>query len=321
MLSLFAVSILGILLGTMSGFPHVFPQTGEAPDKSDCSATDSKSSGGDSHAKAEVLPSLLAAHDLLPLKHLVYIGGQPSGEAAFRELRKLGVQTVVSVDGARPDIGLAKRFGIRYVHLPLRYSGVESAQYLELAATLRLYKGPFYFHCHHGRHRAPAAAACALVGAGVVSSADAIQLLEVAGTGKEYAGLWASVRDQNAISDLDDRLPRELPSVAETTPFADSMSQLSRLVDRWQATESKVTGEVVGQKKDELALLIRECFEEASRPSILPKKFQTEKFRQRMFDSKRLAKQLESAQQGADQASLFKRLRSECKSCHEQYRN
>jgi len=69
----------------------------------------------------------------LPAKHLpnayrlhekVISGGQPEGAEAFAELRALGVKTIVSVDGAKPDVELARTYGLRYVHLPIGYNGV-----------------------------------------------------------------------------------------------------------------------------------------------------------------------------------------------------
>ncbi|MEM8734747.1 MAG: hypothetical protein AAGG44_11020 [Planctomycetota bacterium] len=272
------------------------------------------------------MPNLVAAHELVSLEDAVYVGGQPEGKAAFQQLRQLGIQTIVSVDGARPDLDLARQFQMRYVHVPLRYSGVDPEQCLNLAATLRLYEGPFYFHCHHGRHRAPAAAACALISAGKVSSTEGIRLLKAAGTGKDYLGLWASVRDGTEILDLEDRLPNELPSIAETNPFADSMAQLSRLADRWETlisepTENSAPRKATKEKVAELSLLIRECFEEATRASILPEKYQTDPFRKRLLVSKRLAERLEAASRTSDATSLYQRLRSECKSCHQRYRN
>ena len=51
-------------------------------------------------------------------------GGEPHGEVAFRNLAALGYDTVVSVDGARPDVETAAKYGLRYVHGPLGYEGV-----------------------------------------------------------------------------------------------------------------------------------------------------------------------------------------------------
>ena len=43
-----------------------------------------------------------ALHNLLAVSPRIYSGGEPDGDAAFEALRKLGVKTIVSVDGARP---------------------------------------------------------------------------------------------------------------------------------------------------------------------------------------------------------------------------
>jgi len=89
----------------------------------------------------------------------VISGGQPDGEAAFQELHRLGVKTVISVDGAAPDLELAKKYGLRYVHLPHGYDGIPEPRVQELAKAVRDLEGPIYIHCHHGKHRSPAAAA------------------------------------------------------------------------------------------------------------------------------------------------------------------
>ena len=51
-------------------------------------------------------------------------GAQPEGEESFQALQKLGVKTIISVDGAKPDVETAKKYGMRYVHLPIGYDGV-----------------------------------------------------------------------------------------------------------------------------------------------------------------------------------------------------
>lgn len=48
----------------------------------------------------------------------VISGGLPEGNAAFEELKSLGIKTVISVDGAKPDVARAEKYGLRYVHLP-----------------------------------------------------------------------------------------------------------------------------------------------------------------------------------------------------------
>ena len=73
------------------------------------------------------------------------------------------MQTVISVDGAKPDLEAARKHGLRYVHLPHGYDGVPAPRGDELAIALRTLEGPIYVHCHHGKHRSPAAAGVAWV--------------------------------------------------------------------------------------------------------------------------------------------------------------
>src|SRR5262245_55603645 len=62
----------------------------------------------------------------------VMSGGLPAGEAAFAELAELGVKTIISVDGAKPDVMAAERHGLRYVHLPHGYDGISETRIKEL---------------------------------------------------------------------------------------------------------------------------------------------------------------------------------------------
>jgi hypothetical protein len=80
---------------------------------------------------AEHLPNAYRVHER------VISGGLPEEGAAFQELESLGVKTIISVDGARPDVALAKAHGMRYVHLPHGYDGVPNQRMLQLAKAVR----------------------------------------------------------------------------------------------------------------------------------------------------------------------------------------
>src|SRR3712207_7739670 len=58
--------------------------------------------------------------------------------------------TVISVDGARPDVELARKYGLRYVHLPIGYDDVTENEGRAIAKAITELPGPFYIHCHHG---------------------------------------------------------------------------------------------------------------------------------------------------------------------------
>ena len=105
-------------------------------------------------------------HNVFRLAPGLYSGSQPEGDAGFASLRRLGVRTVISVDGSTPDGERAERFGLRYIHLPVGYDGVPRDKAVAAAKAVRELPGPTYLHCHHGKHRGPAVAACVLLAAG-----------------------------------------------------------------------------------------------------------------------------------------------------------
>src|SRR5687768_15254905 len=60
-------------------------------------------------------------HNVIRVSENIYSGGVPEGDAGFQSLKKLGIKSIVTVDGARPEVEKAKAFGMRYVHLPFGY--------------------------------------------------------------------------------------------------------------------------------------------------------------------------------------------------------
>ena len=82
-------------------------------------------------------------------------GSAPEGDIGFEELERMGVKTIISVDGAVPAVERAKARGMRYIHLPIGYNGFDEKRRLELVRATRdaMKDGPVYLHCHHGKHR------------------------------------------------------------------------------------------------------------------------------------------------------------------------
>src|SRR5436190_2618002 len=92
------------------------------------------------HAPLKIAaPHLPNAYQIHPK---VISGGLPEGDDAFRELADLGVKTIISVDGATPEVATAKKFGLRYVHLPHGYGGISEARVAELAKAVHDLPGP-----------------------------------------------------------------------------------------------------------------------------------------------------------------------------------
>jgi protein tyrosine phosphatase (PTP) superfamily phosphohydrolase (DUF442 family) len=149
-------------------------------------------SGSSPSLDAEGLP--VGLHHYRRWSARIAQGGQPDGEEAFRNLAALGFTTVVSVDGAIPEVELAARHGLDYAHVPIEYSGFEADEELRIVKVVSQARGPVYLHCHHGLHRGPAAAAIARIALDAVPPAQAARDLEASGCSPKYEGLYADVR-------------------------------------------------------------------------------------------------------------------------------
>jgi hypothetical protein len=166
----------------------------------------------------------------------VLSGGMPHGPEAFAELSKLGVRTIISVDGIPPEVGLATQHGLRYVHLPHGYDGISDARILEIAKAVRELPKPVYLHCHHGKHRSPTAAAAACVALGWIPEASGEAFLKTAGTNPAYRGLWDSVRRTQAVaSSVFEGLTVEFVPIAKLPPMVETMVAMDASLDRLKA--------------------------------------------------------------------------------------
>ena len=293
----------------------------------------------------------LAATDppqLLATKHLpnavqvhprVISGGLPEGDAAFAELADLKIKTIISVDGAKPDAELAAKYGIRYVHLPHGYDGISAQRLAELAKGVRDLEGPIYIHCHHGKHRSPAAAGAACVAAGLIDREQANQLLKVAGTGENYRGLHRVVAQQALISrETLDTLRVDYQPSMPIPPMAEAMVELEETFDHlkrvakagWVAVPEPQPFEPAANLLHidpvHQATLLQEHFKELMRtPESLGK---GNEFGGILASSEAAAAQiLEAMTRGAAEAEserLNKALDvigNDCKTCHQKFRD
>ncbi|MFO1021892.1 MAG: cytochrome c [Planctomycetales bacterium] len=258
----------------------------------------------------------------------VISGGLPSGDEAFAELQDMGIKTIISVDGAKPDVGTAEKYGMQYVHLPHGYDGVPEERARELAKAVRDLKGPIYLHCHHGKHRSPAAAAVACIGAGLIGHDDGPKVLAIAGTSAAYRGLFQSVEAAHTFEKafLDD-LDVDFPPVAKLPAMAEAMIEIEHVDDRLKAIEQagwKTPADQPALVPDHEALLLREHFTELLRTKELQAK--PEKFRQLAQEAEKVSQALEDALKRPttkpDAASkLFLAVNNNCKACHTAFRD
>jgi protein tyrosine phosphatase (PTP) superfamily phosphohydrolase (DUF442 family) len=261
-------------------------------------------------------------HNVMKLSNHLYSGSEPHGDEGFASLAKLGIKTVVSVDGAKPNVEAARRHGIRYIHIPIGYDGLPEHAGLSLARVAKEIDGPVYVHCHHGKHRGPAAAAVACIAAGDSSNTEALGILERGGTSKDYKGLWRDV--QNFVSPPAGAALPDLVEVAEVGSFAAAMSQVDRTFDnlklcrdaRWSAPPDHPDID-----PEQEALLLFEGLHEAGRNQGDAYEPQFKKW---LADAESAANNLRSDLRQKDLNAATDRvllLEESCKQCHQKYRD
>ncbi len=262
-------------------------------------------------------------HNLIQVSERLISGSEPHGREGFASLSRLGIKTIVSVDGARPDVDEARANGMRYVHIPIGYDGVPPEAGKGLTRAVRECEGPIYIHCHHGKHRGPAAAAVACVGEGRLSGKSALKILELAGTGKEYPRLWRDV-ESFALLSKDAWLPK-LVEVASVASLASAMACLDRHWDNLKLCRAAGWASPPDHPDlapEHVALLVREGIHEANRATS--NRQLDGQFHEWLGEAEKLASRLESElkEHATDSASAtMDQLEKSCKQCHTRFRN
>lgn len=224
--ALLGVGLFACLLGSVqacrSGRPLLDPATASSP------------------TAAWPTPDATCAVDHPGLPNLVAFGpgllsgGVPGGEPAFRMLAAHGVTTIVSVDGAMPDVDEARKRGIATVHLPIGYDDIPDERRLELTRAVRdaTRAGTVYIHCHHGRHRSAAAAGVVAIGLGWMDRDEARARMRIAGTSVRYDGLHRAVDRAVVVNDEDlDRVGPDFPERHHPADFVEAMVEMEMAME------------------------------------------------------------------------------------------
>ena len=271
--------------------------------------------------------------NLFQVSEDIYSGGQPDAATGFRALKELGVKTVISVDGALPDVELAKEFGLRYVHLPHGYDGIDSEHAAQLAAAVEGLDGPVYIHCHHGKHRSPAAAAVVCIALNRWQPEQGVQFLKQAGTSRHYRGLYQSVATSSPLDKhLLTKTRFEFPSTAPPTPLVRSMVTLEKHLAAIQKMAQQGRTSLVVEpdlEPSHEALLLFEQFAELLRRYESKSAHEIDpNYRDLMNRSRQLAQQLYENIAAAPEAfpstetgRLIGLLRKDCRNCHQAFRD
>lgn len=257
----------------------------------------------------------------------VISGGLPEGDEAFAELQSLGIKTIISVDGARPDVERANKYGMRYVHLPHGYDGVPVARGHELAKAVRDLPGPVYIHCHHGKHRSPAASTVVCVSLGYLAPESANGVLQTTGTSPNYRGLYHSAEAARRLDKaLLDALPATFPEAVEPLPMAAAMIEIEHAHDKLKkmAQNNWMPAASSEMNPAHEALLLREQFTELLRTDEAAR--QPAAFNELLRESEQLSEKLEAALLASSEAreaanELFAKVTAKCTNCHQQFRD
>lgn len=263
-------------------------------------------------------------HNLMQVTEDIFSGAEPKSETAFHQLAELGVKVIVSVDGARPKVDLARKYGMRYVHIPIGYDGFDVSAVSMFAKAADELDETIYVHCHHGKHRGPAGAAAICAAKNLVDGQQALKILEQGGTSKKYSGLWHDVENfERPAANVE--LPN-LVSVTEVGSLAAAMAQIDRSSDNlklcraadWQ-TPTLHPDISLAQE----ALLLKEGFHELLRHTEETDEYDR-RFLNWMQESEQLVDELQEAIKKVDILqieSTFNAVQTNCNECHSVYRN
>jgi protein tyrosine phosphatase (PTP) superfamily phosphohydrolase (DUF442 family) len=265
-------------------------------------------------------------HNVFRITDKLLSGSSPDGDEGFRSLDALGVKTIISVDGAHPDLESAHKYGLHYVHLPIGYDGMTRQRALQIAKAVRDLPGLVYIHCHHGKHRGPAAAAAAhLCLDGKCTVDEAVAEMRRAGTDPRYTGLYEFPES------LARPTAQELDSVPADFPEAASVPDLVQIMvaidGRWDNLKwVKEAGWKTPPDHPDLdppheALQLVEQFREASR--LKESAQRSDEFRRWLATAEVDATELERALRldHAAADSSFAKVGAMCVQCHGKYRD
>ena len=169
------------------------------------------------------------------LGQTLYSGSSPRDEAAFSTLSRLGIKTIISVEGAEPDIDTARAHGMRYVHLPIVYAGLTHERLVELVRAANEYPTPIYIYCDRGVDRAPIAAAALWMCLNRQATKEqAIAVAhKISGDANPHPRLLGSLLDATRPTEEEWKASNSaLPEVSQLPPFTRSMASIGRMWDR-----------------------------------------------------------------------------------------
>jgi hypothetical protein len=188
--------------------------------------------------------------------------------------------------------------------------------------------GPIYIHCHHGKHRGPAAAAIAHLCLDEKCTVQTVVVeMKRAGTDPRYTGLYAAPQDWRRPTPAElDQLPADFPEVAPVTALAEVMVGIDNRWDNLKLAQKagwKVPPDHPDIDPPHEALQLVEHFRELARQPAV--KDRPEDFRRRLADAEQAAGELEKSLRPKPDATAadkaFATVATGCTQCHARYRD
>ncbi len=272
-------------------------------------------------------------HNVYALSDDIISGAEPESEAALAAIAKMGVKTILSVDGKMPDVDTAAALGMRYVHVPIQYRGITEDEVLQIAKTFHELEGPFYVHCYHGVHRGPAAAAIGRVTMDGVPRDQAIaEMRQWCGTSKKYEGLYATIAAGDLPSAEETAAYEwDFPAQHALTGFRQSMIHMARSYDRIKDMV-KNDGAINPEHPDidpvNEAAILQGLFKQslelerlASKPADFRDWLDDSILQTRVLHEALVADRTSGAASWDKSRAAFADLKASCDACHAVYRN
>lgn len=287
------------------------------------SFADSKPAATNSVAQSIEIPGV---HNAFRATERIYSGSQPEGDEAFAAIAKLGVKTILSVDGSKPDVEAARKHGLRYVHLPIGYDSVPTNRVLELAKLTTELSGPFFVHCHHGKHRGPAAVAVMCEASEGWTTNKAVAWLREAGTAADYPGLYRAAQEFQKPNSAQLAAIKELPEVSRTSSLVEAMVAIDAHFDHLKLAQKagwKTPKDHADLSPPHEATMLWEQFKEMARTEDTSRR--SDDYRAKLAEAEQLADSLRKLlREPTDFPAIeaaFKQAGQNCTACHKKYRN
>jgi protein tyrosine phosphatase (PTP) superfamily phosphohydrolase (DUF442 family) len=264
----------------------------------------------------------------------IYSSSQPETDADFDAIKRLGVTTIITVDGSAPNVELAKKHGLRYIHLPMGYESLPPEEGLRLAKAVETSPGPVLIHCHHGKHRGPAAAAAACIATQNWTNAKAIDWLHQAGISPNYRQLIDDIEHYRPPSKSQlAAASTEFPERVPPPPYVDAMVSIDNLFDSITKASKAGFPNLATEKVNGTAhnaILLAEQFRELTRSPVLAER--PAELQQMMTvtaaDAEALQKSLHALESPAPPAgeldraqAIYAKVAKSCTACHAKFRN